>query len=150
MTRLFDSEAAEIAVEIITDGGKNWKRVTAVSPTSDWRETAVDLAGDEADLRVRFVKTSGARVALDDVSLTGSFGALGDVTAERRTWDAYNLDGDLAVDVAAAEAIDVNVYSLDGIRRASLTAAPGITRIVLPAGLYIVVVGDDSRRVVIR
>lgn len=150
MTRLFDAEAAEIAVEISTDGGKNWKRVATVTPTSDWRETAVDLDGDEADLRVRFVKTSGARVALDDVSLTGSFGALGDVTSERRAWDAYNLDGDLAVDVAAAEAIDVNVYSLDGIRRASLTAAPGITRIVLPAGLYIVVVGDDSRRVIIR
>ena len=99
---------------------------------------------------MRFVKTSGARVALDDVSLTGSFGALGDVISERRVWDAYNLDGDLAVDVAAAEAIDVNVYSLDGIRRASLAAAPGITRIELPVGLYIVVVGDDSRRVVIR
>ena len=62
-------------------------------------------------------------------------------------WDAYCRDGKLVVETA--NEADIHVYTVDA-REACCTTVSGSTTIALPAGYYIVVNGDDSRKVAIK
>jgi len=153
-TRLWDNDAASLTLEYSSDGGKTWHSAATVAPVSDWTETSVniDVAGD--DMRLRFTKTSGLRVSLDDIRITG-YGNSGidNVMDDVKTitWEAYNLGGELAVDNFGVEDICVSVYGMDGISRFDGVVMPGTVKTVnLVSGVYIVVSGDNSRRVVIR
>ena len=101
-------------------------------------------------VRLKFSQKSGRRILIDDISATDLFSGVKDPAADYHRWDTYAAaGGGLVVENFGEDGLMVSVYSLDGISRFSGAVAHGQTLVEgLEPGLYIVVVGDYSRRVV--
>ncbi|MCM1517683.1 MAG: endonuclease [Pseudoflavonifractor sp.] len=142
-----DAEA-EIAVEYSTDGGNTWTAagnpVKVTGTELDKYTVAVNVGGTA---RVRLKQQSGKRVNIDDVSISDYAMTGVDGLSVDSGWTAYCRDGVLVVESAAP--MMVSVYSTDGSLRYSGIVGGQVTVDLVP-GLYIVVAGDDSRRVVVR
>ena len=63
--------------------------------------------------------------------------------------DAYSLNGELVIENSVAGQ-HVNVYSVNGITEYSGELAAGNTTVKLAKGLYIVVIDNFARRVVVK
>lgn len=152
-TCMFDKDSSACLVaEYSTDGGTTWTEFATVTPTADWKQTKADINVKGDNCRLRFTKVSGARVALDDIEATNYGGtAIETVESDALTWEAYNRDGLLVIENFGDNAIDTSVYTTDAAERFSATVGSGLSVTVpLAPGVYIIVAGDASRRVVIR
>ncbi len=146
--QLFGSDAAaKINVQYSTDQGATWITAGTVSITeTTFTEhiVAVNVAGN---IRFRFQQTEGKRLNIDDIAITNHVASVID-NEIASSWDAYCRDRLLIVE--GSMDIPVKVYSVDGILRHSQQQISGTSAIELPKGLYIIVVGDTSRRVLIK
>jgi hypothetical protein len=64
------------------------------------------------------------------------------------TWDAFSNAGQLVIEMGQAD--NVAVYGVDGITYYDGNLAAGTTKMSLAKGLYIVSVGDFTRRVLVK
>lgn len=148
--KAWDGDAAcEFKVECSGDGGNNWKTVTTVTlPKGEAYKKYTVTANVSGDVRVRFVQTAGARAHFDNIAISHYRGGIAGVESDYHAWTAYSLNGQLVVSLS--EQAEVQVYGIDGITYFNGTLNDGDNALDLAKGLYIVVVDDFSRRVLVK
>lgn len=140
---------ATFALEYSTDGGRNWTE--AGEATADRTDFApyTFTVNRPGSIRMRVAQKSGKRFMLDDIKASYYSNAIHDTTAEDYyTWDAYCLDGTLVVETSEARMVDI--HGVDGITYVSAATVNGKGTFSLAPGLYIVVVGEYTRRVLVK
>lgn len=137
-----------VAVEYSTDGGSTW--TTAENITVDDSESFSVEVNTPYSARLRFRQVSGKRWFIDNIAISG-FGSLGaiDQVGADNSWCAYCCHGNLIVELPE-KANTVAVYSTDAKTLVYETLEAGTHSFRLPKGLYIVVVNDSARRVMIK
>lgn len=141
--------ACEFKVECTGDGGNNWKTVATVTlPKGEAYKKYTVTANVSGDVRVRFVQTAGARAHFDNIAISHYRGGIAGVESDYHAWTAYSLNGQLVVSLS--EQAEVQVYGIDGITYFNGTLNDGDNALDLAKGLYIVVVDDFSRRVLVK
>ena len=148
--KAWDGDAAcEFKVECSGDGGNNWKTVATVTlPKGEAYKKYAVTANVSGDVRVRFVQTAGARAHFDNIAISHYRGGIAGVESDYHAWTAYSLNGQLVVSLS--EQAEVQVYGIDGITYFNGTLNDGDNALDLAKGLYIVVVDDFSRRVLVK
>lgn len=147
-----DKEAnSTIAVETSTDEGETWKTAGNVTVTNpSWQEYTV-TASVPGDVRVRFRRTEGARMHIDDITVTDYSSGLSDPGAERHLWDAYSRDGELFVKVDKAGGLNIGIYTVSGVTLFEGRLTEGIYTWPIERGSFVLVSsGDFTRTVLIR
>ncbi|MBD5317191.1 MAG: hypothetical protein HDS11_05945 [Bacteroides sp.] len=146
-TRQWDEGAARVVLEYSLDGAASWTEAASAVPGKEWTATTARINAPGA-VSLRLIKTEGARVGLDDIEIT-PMQAKVEIPEAVSGWDA----------TAYGEAIVINncglmrslaVYDLDGRCLWRATVPEGTTVIPMVRGHYVVVSGDESRRVVVR
>lgn len=140
-----------LALEASTNGGASWTKVkdfTVANTTLAEYTVDVNIAGK---VRFRFVQSSGARGNIDDIAITDNPNAKAsapvmEFTADR-CWDAVATSG--AVVLSTARNLKVTVYDMDAQQVAQLSLN-GKRSINLPAGTYVVVADNQSKKVIIK
>jgi endonuclease I len=142
-------------VEYSTDGGESWTVAGSVdlpAPKTAAKSYApysfnVNKAGK---VRIKVQQTSGQRMCVDNISITDYFGSDGidGVLSDYKSWDAYCRLGQLCIELSSPQ--KVAVYGVDGVTYLDGTLSAGTTTLSLAKGLYIVVVDDFSRRVLVK
>ncbi len=141
--------ACEFKVECSGDGGNNWKTVATITlPKGEAYKKYTVTANVSGDVRVRFVQTAGARAHFDNIAISHYRGGIAGVESDYHAWTAYSLNGQLVVSLS--EQAEVQVYGIDGITYFNGTLNAGDNALDLAKGLYIVVVDDFSRRVLVK
>ncbi|MCH5346838.1 MAG: endonuclease [Muribaculaceae bacterium] len=149
-THKFNNDAAAIfALEVSTNNGASWTTIDNVTVSeNDWilHTHNVNLTGD---VRFRFRQTSGSRFNLGHIEI-GDY-AISTVaeTLDYHSWDTYCLDHELVVTSDQAGGHAVKIFDMQGITRFEGTVE-GRLSLPLPAGIYIVLVDDFTRRVAVR
>lgn len=148
--KAWDGDAAcEFKVECSGDGGNNWKTVATITlPKGEAYKKYTVTANVSGDVRVRFVQTAGARAHFDNIAISHYRGGIAGVESDYHAWTAYSLNGQLVVSLG--EQAEVQVYGIDGITYFNGTLNAGDNALDLAKGLYIVVVDDFSRRVLVK
>lgn len=143
-----NDEAAEMTVSYSIDGGSSWvelgkEAVSAVTLT-EYGYT-VNVTGD---VRIKIEQTSGKRLNIDDISIT-DYNATSSVDViENSRWLAYPMIGGLAIETS--ENIDVEIYSMEAVKVYNARVVKGKSYIQLDKGLYVVVVGDEAKKVIVK
>ena len=143
------SETGEVTLSYSTDGGLSWiqaRKFTVSSPSYQEYSATLNVSGN---VRVKLDRTSGGRVCLDDVSISNFAGISSVADLDYHRWDAFGRGGELVVETYSGLTLEVAVVGTDGIVYYS-GKVKGEYSLALPAGLYIVVVDDYARRVVVR
>lgn len=143
------SETGELTLSYSTDGGITWKQVrnfTVSSPSYTEYKAPVNVAGN---VRVKLDRTSGGRVCLDDISISNFAGVSSVADLDYHSWDAFSRNRAVVIETYSGLSLEAAVVGTDGV---VYYAGPvsGELSISLPAGLYIVVIDDYARRVVVR
>lgn len=138
-----------MVVEISTDQGTNWTSCgTFTFSSGDFAQKSATV-NRSGNARIRFRQTAGARWILDDVAIS-NYSSLGAVSElPYHSWDAFCRDSQLVID-CGDKAQKAAVYSIDGLTLVNETLAPGEHSFDLAKGLYIVVVDDFARRVLVK
>ncbi len=139
------------SLEYSTDQGKNWTKVkdyTLTSATLTQFSETVNIAGN---VRFRFVQSSGARGNIDDIAITNNPNAKSsapvmEFTADR-DWDAVATNG--AIALSTARNLKVTVYNMDAEQVAQFSLK-GKRSIDLPAGTYVVVADNQSKKIIVK
>lgn len=136
---------ATVEVQYSTNGGTTWNDASTINISSnEYREMSVNI-GVPGKVRLRFQQTSGSRWLIDNV-IVEAFSAVEEVKTDI-TWLAYSRGGELVIENAPKAKADI--YSVDGKEVASINV-DGSASVALTTGLYIVVINDTSRRVVVK
>ncbi len=144
-----DTEGGSFVLEYTTDG-INWTEagtatMTQAGKTYDEYTFTINVS-KPARLRIR--QTEGGRFLLDDIKSSPYSSLIPDNVADYHTWDAYCRDGQLVIE--ASEATDVRIYAIDGTLVYEGLINIGLTTIDTPKDLYIVIVDDFARRVLVK
>lgn len=145
--------ASTLEVYYSLDRGATWEKAGEVTcaKEGEWEQFVVPVrkAGSGRVKIVRPAAASSSRLNLDDVAITDFAGGSSVADLEYHSWDAYCRGGSLVVENLSAEN-HITVYSVDGITRYDNRPGAGTLALELPAGLYIVVCDDFSRRVLVK
>lgn len=150
-----DGDAA-FDLQYSTDGGETWTTAGSaevVAPTGSTKSYApysftVNKSGN---VRIKLQQTSGQRMCIDYITISDyrdMSGALDGVTSDYKSWDAYCLNGELVIELNDTK--DVAVHGVDGITYFRGTLESGANTISLAKGLYVIVVDDFTRRVLVK
>ncbi len=143
--------AAVLAVYYSTNHGDTWEHAGDVNIDATEYTLYTVPVRVVGNIRVRIAQVKGSRLHLDDVAITNyKETGINDPSSTYYTWDAYSpAAGTLCVE--ASEPVTVAVHGIDGITYvATDTIAAGTATYELPAGLYIIVVDGQSRRVLVK
>ena len=100
-----------------------------------------------APVRIKIEQTEGKRVNIDDIAMSDYIPS--NITSnETSGWDAYCRQGKLIIETNKEEL--VTVYSADAVTMYQDEVVSGTTTVDLPQGMYIVVCGDNAKKVVIK
>ncbi len=141
-----DSEST-VELSYSVDHGSTWIAVKSFVVSNKVQlEECQATVNISQPVRFRIVETEGGRVNIDDMKITSYNSSVAKVDAESN-WDAYCRGGQLVIETA--EATDINIYTIDA-REVYNATVSGETVVALPIGYYIVVNGNDSRKVAIK
>jgi len=141
----------EVIVELSTDGGVSFHNVATVKISDEEYKPYTVALRCVQNSRIRLRQTAGSRFMIDLLSISDYTTGVDEITAGRHTWAAYASGGALTVEVSASEALDGAIYGVDGVTYFTGKFTSGRTSFdTLQPGVYIVVVDDFARRVVIR
>ncbi len=155
-TAIWPSDAdASFDIQTSDDNGLTWTtaatidlpKASATLAPSAYKEYTVTV-NKPGVLGFRIQQTAGKRFAIDNLQLFDYTGGIDGVVSDYRSWDAYCLNHQLVIELA--DASTVAVYGVDGRTYEQRKFATGTTALDLPAGLYVVVVDDFSRRVLVK
>ncbi len=148
-TRLWDNEAARVVMAYSLDHGASWTDAAEAKPSQTWAATTANL-NVEGDVMLRFTKTEGARVALDDIEITPMQADV-ELPETVAAWDARAAaEGGSMIVNNPFDSLPLEIYTTDGALAWRGDLPQGTTFIPLPRNHYIAVSGNESRRVVIR
>lgn len=137
---------ATLAVQTSTDGGNSWTTAGTVTITDN--STYVEFtvtANVPGPAYLRLQQTAGKRFNIDNITVTPCVSHTPRLPADR--WTAYSRDHRLIIESDGTR--PVTVYSIDGITRyAGTPNSPRLT-LTLPAGHYIILRDNDTRRVLL-
>lgn len=146
--KAWSGESGTVNLDYSTDAGITWHTAGRFSISDDaWKQysATVNVTGD---VRLRFDRQSGKRIGLDDVEATDyAMSAVDEL--DYHQWDAFCRDSVLVIENYGDD-INCCVYGTDGITWFNDTVRTGETGLTLPSGLYIVVINDFPRRVVVK
>ena len=154
-----ETTTAKFDVKLSADNGTTWETVgtitipsTSTGGNNAYAEYTLPI-NKEGMLRLKLEQTAGARLMLDDLRISDYRNQSGVVEAnkaEYHSWDAYSRSGRLILESNGTSGDIVSVYSIDGTEVYSDILPKGETALNLTPGLYIVVVRDFSRRVLVK
>ncbi len=146
-----DDGDVTLQVEYKPEGADEWVNAGVVKVDTDSYaryEVKVNAGGSNY---IRLRQTAGARGNIDDIIVTdyGNSSVDGITDDSLADWDAYCLNKSLVI-VNHGNAAVYRVYNLDGqtVGGAKLHGSQYTLRV--PAGLYIVTDGENSRRVLVK
>lgn len=148
---------ADITVSVSSDHGTTWEEVGKVTISADdaaspaYRKYSVSI-NRRGSLRMKMEQSTSARTLIDDIALADcrTSGIEEAMEAEYHSWDAYCRNGRLVLE-SREDGTDVAaVYSMDGVLRHTGAIALGTTEITVAPGLYLVVVRDFTRTVLVK
>ena len=148
---------ADITVSVSSDHGTTWEEVGKVTISADdaatpaYHKYSVTI-NRRGSLRMKMEQSTNARTLIDDIALTDcrTSGIQEAMEAEYHSWDAYCRNGRLVLE-SREDGTDVAaVYSMDGVLRHSGAIARGTTEIAVAPGLYLVVVREFTRTVLVK
>lgn len=146
----FGSDAAGV-IDLVysVDGGQTWKPI-AESITIEKGDLKMynykaDIAGN---VRIGFKQISGKRLNIDDISIT-DYKSVGIADIAADGWDVYSSGaGQLVIDTRNEQRIEI--YSFDATKVYDAVPAVGKSIIELPQGIYIVVSGNASKKIIVK
>lgn len=145
--------ASTLEVHYSLDGGASWNKAAEVScaKEGEWEQFTVSIAkaGKGRIKIVRPAASSSSRLNLDDIAISDCTASASVADLDYHSWDAFCRNGNLVIENADIANV-ISVYSLDGITRYEGRPGAQSISLSLPAGLYIVVCNDFSRRVVVK
>lgn len=151
-----DAADCTFNISISSDHGATWEKVGDITVPANggqqnvYSEHSIEVNRPGA-LRLKLEQTGGARCMIDDVALTNFSDASVQLTESGHayhSWDAYCLNHELVIE-NHDEANIFAVYALDGSLIHSGAMPQGGALQVAP-GLYVVVVADFARRVLVN
>lgn len=146
-TALFGSDSnASVDVLYSVDGGSSWTKIGTVNVTETLlteHNFNVNISGP---VRFKFQQTQGKRINIDDISISDYVGSV--TSPSISTWDAYSSNGELVIESAGNELI--TVYSMDAISVYRDTPQAGKTFVKLTPGVYVVVGGNEGKKVIVK
>ncbi|MEG1766751.1 MAG: endonuclease [Muribaculaceae bacterium] len=138
----------DVTIDVMysTDGGSNWVTLKTEVITEHLLKEFSYTVNIATPVRFKIQKTAGKRLNIDDIAISD----FASVTAPSvsQDWDAYATNGTIILESSGKSLI--NIYSLDAIPVYQGTPQTGKTTIDVPAGLYIVVSGDNSKKVIVK
>lgn len=148
--------ATNFKLQYSTDGGATWSdageaEIAAPSSSTKTYSQFTFTVNQPGNVRLKIQQTSGARFCIDDIEATNYYSGVDEGTFgdERGNgWDAYCIDHKLVVDLTSDA--NVAIHGVDGITYVNSIVAQGQTTFELNPGLYIVVVGQSTRRVLVK
>lgn len=138
---------AIVAVSYSTDGGSTWKVIATPTITGALTQYSYSV-NVEGPVRVRLVQTSGKRVNLDDISMSDFSTVTGVTGVNARPWDAWSVSGGVMLE--SSKVVKVEIYGADAVLKYSAKQSVGKTFIGLEKGVYVVVSGNDAKKVIIK
>lgn len=153
----FGSDAsAEITVSYSVDGGAHWTEVadftiSNAAKSGTLNEYSTPTLNISSDVRFKLQQSSGSRVNIDDIEIEGADPAteIDNIIAQPHdlTWDAVAIAGGIAIKSEKAQ--EFEIYNLDAklINKCYVSNA---SRLSLPAGIYIVVNRNYSKKVIVK
>ena len=149
--------SSKFKLQYSNDGGSTWTdagpEVEIATPESsviDYKQYQF-VVNKPGKVRLRIQQTYGKRMCFDDIEASNYTAGVDDVYFgdERGTgWDAYSCGGQLVVELA--QAAEVAVHGVDGVTYLRTVMVEGTNHVTLNPGLYIVVVGNSTRRVLVK
>ena len=140
-------EKAEVDILYSIDQGNSWTKISTVTiDNTVLKEFTVNVKIAQP-VRFKFQQTSGKRICIDDISIS-DYTQSGIESAHVESWDAYSSNGEIIIESSANA--EIAVYAMDAIKVYSTTVGNGTVSVKLPKGVYIVVNGDDNRKVIVR
>lgn len=152
----FGSDAsAVITVSYSVDGGSTWTDIQDFTITSakagalnEYSTPTLNILGD---VRFKLQQSSGSRVNIDDIEITSAdtstaITVLAD-WSDQITWDAVAVAGGIVIKSEKAQ--NFEIYNLDAklMKKCHVGSASLIT---MPQGIYIVVNGNHSKKVIVK
>ena len=141
-----------LVVEVSKDGGKTWLGCGSVDiDKTEWKEFTFN-ANISGDVRLRLRRTTGARMHLDDISISSYTTGVADPDAPRHLWDVNSKGGVLALTVDNHSGIDAGIYTVAGTTIFEGHLPEGLHTFdgIAPGQFVIITSGDFSRTVMIR
>lgn len=142
-----------ITLSYSTDGGKTWNEAgqfDVTMPLLTEYQTTINAAGS---VRLKFGKIVDElgkhRINIDNVQITdyAISGGVSDIEAADKAWDAYCSAGKLVVETEA----DANIYIYNLEAETVFNGIVcGTEKIDLAKGVYVVVNGENSRKVIVK
>lgn len=144
---LFGSDSgATIDVLYSIDGGQNWTKAGTVDVAETLLTEHKFNINISSPVRFKFQQTEGKRINIDDIAISDYVASV--ITPTVSTWDAYSRNGELVIESAGNELI--TVYSMDAIAVYQDTPQIGKTSIRLNPGVYVVVGGNEGKKVIVK
>lgn len=143
--------AATVEVEYTTDNGATWLSAGTATTEQPSFTRHVFTVNQTGRVGLRIVQRGGKRFNLDNVELTDLAGTTVANTLDHHSWQAYSRGGALVVEAVRADDVEVSVYNMAGAMVDKALVKGSTSRVTpLEKGVYIVVSGDFSRRVVVK
>lgn len=142
-----DSEAG-ISVSYSVNGGNSWIALgseTVSATTLTEYSYTVNVTGN---VRIKIEQTSGKRLNIDDISITDYKDNSSVDDIKNAQWLTYSTQRGLVIETA--EPIVVEIYSMDAVNVYDSSVKPGKTIVPLENGVYIVVAGDEAKKVIVK
>ncbi len=148
--------STKFELEYSTDGGANWQsagEASIATPASTTKAYApyTFTVNRPGKVRLRIRQTYGQRACIDDIAATNYSAAVDDISFgddKGNGWDAWCSGSALCLSLDADA--EVAVHGADGITYFRGDFSAGTHSLNLPKGLYIVVVGRSTRRVLVK
>ena len=143
-------EAGDVEILASIDGGLTWESVSTVNITGAKTYTEYTVTANvPGTVQVKFQQKTGGRLMFDDINITDFKAGIEGVESDYRSWTAYSTgNSNLTVELGADS--DVAVHGVDGITYFRGRMNQGVNTLSLAPGLYIVVVEDFTRRVLVK
>lgn len=142
-----NDEAATVVLSYSVDNGSKWIDLkTLTIEKSDMLKEYTVIAQILQPVRFRLQQKTGERVNIDDFSISDFTSSIENVTTTSN-WDAYICNGQVMVETQSPA--EISIYTTDAKLVYNQTISAN-TSISLPQGIYIVVNGNDSRKVIVK
>ena len=145
-----DDGDAKLSIETSTDGGLTYTPAGTVTVSGNTFKPYNVFVGIPGKARLKIRQTSGKRLNIDDIALSNFTTGCQYLDTDFHAWDAFARSGCLVIEVTRELPAPVIIYALDGSSVAHQTMTPGVHTIAVAPGLYIISVGDEARRAVVR
>lgn len=145
------SEAGDLEVLTSVDGGQSWQSAGVVSVTcttaKEYNKYTV-TANVPGDVQLKLQQKTGQRLLIDDIEITDYKAGIEGVVSDYKAWTAYSANGTMYIELGADS--NVAIHGVDGITYFNGKLHSGVNALNFAPGLYVVVVEDFTRRVLVK